>query len=66
MHVTVKKFIDEKGFGFIQPDGGGDDIFIHHSNIKMDGFKVLAEGDKVEFETQPGRKGLEAIELQVI
>ena len=66
MQGTVKKFIDDKGFGFIQSDEGGDDVFIHHSNINMEGFKVLSEGDRVEFDTQPGRKGMEAINLQVI
>lgn len=57
---TVKWFNDQKGFGFIRPDDGGDDLFIHHSNIAMDGFRSLAEGQKVEFEAGPGRKGPEA------
>ncbi len=57
---TVKWFNDQKGFGFIRPDDGGDDLFIHHSNIMMDGFRTLAEGQKVQFEAGPGRKGPEA------
>ena len=62
---TVKWFSDEKGFGFIQPESG-DDIFVHHTNIEGSGFKSLPEGAKVEFETQEGRKGLEATGVRVI
>ena len=50
---TVKWFNDEKGFGFITPEGGGDDLFIHHSNIDADGFKSLTEGATVEYEEGP-------------
>jgi CspA family cold shock protein len=57
---TVKWFNDSKGYGFITPADGGDDLFVHHSNIVGTGFKTLAEGAKVEFETAQGRKGLEA------
>lgn len=57
---TVKWFDDTRGFGFIAPAEGGDDVFVHHSNIAGTGFKTLAEGANVEFETAPGRKGLEA------
>ena len=54
---TVKWFNDKKGFGFICPDGGGEDLFIHHTNIMMDGFKTLREGQKVVFEESEGKKG---------
>jgi CspA family cold shock protein len=56
---TVKFFNDEKGFGFISREAG-DDVFVHFSNIQGDGHKTLSEGDVVEFETGPGRKGEEA------
>ena len=54
---TVKWFNDAKGFGFITPDDGGKDLFAHHSNIQMNGFKTLKEGQKVEFDVQDGPKG---------
>jgi CspA family cold shock protein len=57
---TVKWFNDAKGYGFIQPDESGKDVFVHHSSIAGDGFKSLAEGVKVEFETAQGEKGPEA------
>src|ERR1035437_1035960 len=57
---TVKWFNDQKGFGFISPDGGGDDLFIHHTNIQADGFRSLKEGQKVDYEAGQGRKGPEA------
>ena len=57
---TVKWFNDAKGFGFITTDGGGEDVFVHFSEIKADGFKSLAEGQKVEFEMMRGDKGLQA------
>ena len=57
---TVKWFNDQKGYGFIAPEEGGKDIFVHHSSIVGDGFKSLAEGAKVEFETAEGTKGPEA------
>ena len=56
---TVKWFNDTKGFGFITQDGGGEDVFCHHTAIKADGFRSLAEGEKVEFEVVKGPKGLE-------
>ena len=54
---TVKWFNDQKGFGFITPDGGERDCFVHHSAIQMQGFRTLAEGDKVEFDIVDGTKG---------
>jgi CspA family cold shock protein len=54
---TVKWFNDQKGFGFITPDGGGKDCFVHHSAIQSQGFRTLAEGDRVEFEIVQGTKG---------
>jgi cold shock protein len=57
---TVKWFNDAKGFGFITREGGGEDVFVHFSAIQMDGFKSLAEGQRVEFELVRGDKGLQA------
>jgi CspA family cold shock protein len=54
---TVKWFNADKGFGFISPDGGGQDLFVHHSEIKTTGFASLDEGQKVEFTVGQGRKG---------
>ena len=54
---TVKWFNERKGFGFITPDGAGDDLFVHHSEIKMSGYTSLAEGQKVQFEIGQGKKG---------
>ncbi|HSG88946.1 MAG TPA: cold-shock protein [Pseudomonadales bacterium] len=54
---TVKWFNDQKGFGFITPEDGSKDLFVHHSAIKAEGFKTLQEGAKVEFEVVQGQKG---------
>lgn len=61
---TVKWFNDTKGFGFIQSDDG-QDIFVHQTEIKVDGFRTLAEGAKVEFETAKGPKGLKATNVRL-
>jgi len=60
---TVKWFNDAKGYGFIAPEDGGKDLFVHHSNIAGDGFKSLTEGAKVEYESRGGQKGPEAINV---
>ncbi len=57
---TVKWFNESKGYGFITPEDGSKDFFVHHSGIAGDGYKTLAEGAKVEFEPQEGAKGPEA------
>jgi CspA family cold shock protein len=54
---TVKWFNDAKGFGFITPEGGGKDLFVHHSAIQTQGFRSLTEGERVEFEIVQGQKG---------
>lgn len=60
---TVKWFNDAKGFGFITPDDGGEDLFAHFSSIQMNGFKTLKEGQKVAFEIIQGPKGKQALNI---
>jgi CspA family cold shock protein len=57
---TVKWFNDQKGFGFIKPDAGGKDVFVHHTAIQMEGFRTLAENEKVAYEVEQGPKGPQA------
>jgi CspA family cold shock protein len=57
---TVKWFNATKGFGFITPDGGGEDLFVHQSEIQMTGYRELTEGQRVEFEVTQGKKGMQA------
>ena len=60
---TVKWFNESKGFGFIAPADGGKDVFVHYSAIQGDGFRTLAEGQSVTFETEKGPKGLQATKV---
>ncbi|HSK99962.1 MAG TPA: cold shock domain-containing protein [Rubrobacteraceae bacterium] len=57
---TVKWFSEEKGYGFIKPDDGGEDLFVHYSGIDGDGFRSLEEGTKVTYEATQGKKGMQA------
>ena len=63
---TVKWFSDDKGFGFITPDEGWRDLFVHYSDISGDGFRSLAEGSRVEYEAQAGDKGPKAVNVRPI
>jgi len=60
---TVKWFNNSKGYGFITPEDGSSDVFVHHNSIQGEGYKSLDEGQTVEFEVQQGQKGLEAINV---
>ena len=62
----VKWFNDHKGFGFITPDDGGDDVFVHHTSIEAQGFRSLREDQAVEFEISQGQKGPQAKNVNVI
>ena len=63
---TVKWFNNDKGFGFITPDEGGKDLFVHHSAINASGFRSLADGARVEYESEDGPKGPKAINVSQI
>jgi CspA family cold shock protein len=60
---TVKWFSDDKGFGFVTPDEGSRDLFVHHSAIIGEGYRTLAEGAKVSYEEEPGDKGPKAVNV---
>ena len=62
---TVKWFNEAKGYGFIEPEGGGDDVFVHYSAIKAEGFRTLTEGQSVSYEIEKGPKGFHATEVMV-
>jgi cold shock protein len=66
MQGTVKWFNDAKGFGFITPDDGSKDVFVHHTAINSEGFRSLSEGDKVQFETEQGPKGPQAKDVRKV
>jgi len=61
---TVKWFNSSKGFGFIEPSGGGNDVFAHYSEIEMDGYKTLNEGQEVEYDLEDGDKGPKAAKIR--
>ena len=63
MRGKVKWFNDQKGYGFIEPEGGSKDVFVHHSGIQMLGFKSLNEGDEVEFEIEEDPRGPKAVNV---
>jgi CspA family cold shock protein len=63
---TVKWFNDDKGFGFITPDEGGKDLFVHHTGINSQGFRSLSEGARVSFEAEAGDKGPKAVNVSPI
>ena len=66
MTGTVKKFMDDRGFGFITPDEGDGEVFVHQSEIIMEGVRTLEEGQRVEFEVEEDPKGLRAKQVKLI
>ena len=66
MKGTVKWFNDAKGYGFIAPDDGSKDVFCHHTAIQAEGFRSLAEGQKVQFDTEQGQKGPQAANVKPV
>jgi CspA family cold shock protein len=65
-HGTVKWFNPEKGFGFIEQDGGGADVFVHYNQIQSNGFRTLEENQKVEFEIEQSPKGPQAVNVRTV
>jgi CspA family cold shock protein len=63
---TVKWFNESKGYGFIAPQDGGEDVFVHHTAIQATGFRTLAEGQTVSFEIERGPKGLQATQVTIV
>lgn len=63
---TVKWFSESRGYGFIAPNNGGDDVFAHYSAIEMDGFRTLREGQQVEFQVADGPMGPEALSIRAV
>ncbi|HBL18363.1 MAG: cold-shock protein [Elusimicrobia bacterium GWA2_69_24] len=66
MKGTVKWFNDQKGYGFVTPEDGGKDLFVHHSAIQMEGFKTLAENQQVEFDVENSEKGPRAANVKAL
>jgi cold shock protein len=63
---TVKWFSDDKGFGFVTPDEGGKDLFVHHTGINANGFKTLVEGARVSYDAEAGDKGPKAVNVTAL
>jgi CspA family cold shock protein len=63
---TVKWFNGEKGFGFIAPDGGAPDVFVHYSEIQSNGYRTLEENQRVEFDVEQGAKGPQAVKVTAV